>query len=225
MNLLNSTKTLITASVFGLVMALCSVAYPQPSDTGTAEATESPVAASENPTDIAPTEPTSPAEAPKAAADDAKTADSGGEPEAAPAETSADTVNPAKEDPTEAGKDIYHAFEAGKWLVAFGGILMFFVWIFRSVLFFFNVEWAQGELGGNIVAFGTAFTLAIGIALSAGQGLSIGLLSAAVGAGWLAKGQWSHAQARKAKAKAEASMGDTAAYEKGFSEGERKSQE
>lgn len=211
MKFLKSKKALILVSIVGLAMAFGSTAYSQPIDAGTAEATESPVAASENATDIAPTETAPATELTKAAAEEPKI-------EVADEAPLAEAVNPAKEAPGDAANDIYQAFEAGKWLVAFGGILMFLVWVFRSVLFLYDFEWARGELGGNIVAFGTAFALAIGIALSAGQGLSIGLLSAAAGAGWLAKGQWSHAQARHAQAKIEAKMGDAAAYEKGFSD-------
>lgn len=183
MNTLRYTRTLIATSILGLLLAIGSVAYSQPSDAGPAieaPVTASPVIGHESTLSVA-----TPGDAPEMAQ------------EAVLQELPA--ANPAKIDPGGTGDDVYRALEDGKWLVAFGGILMFLVWGLRMFLLMIEVRWAQGEMGGNIIAFGTAFLLAIGIALSAGQGLSVGLLSAAAGAGWLAKGQWSHAQAAKAK--------------------------
>ena len=74
---------------------------------------------------------------------------------------------------------------------------MFLVWGIRATLGYFKFAWAKGELAGNIIAFGTAFALAVGTALAAGQGLSLGFLMAAAGATWAAKGTWSHVQAAK----------------------------
>lgn len=131
------------------------------------------------------------------------------EAEAAPVEASTDVQpvataakeNPAKEDTVGAAKGIYNALRDGKWLVAFGGFLMFFVWGIRAFFSYMDFKWARGELAGNLIAFSSAFALSIGIAVSAGEGLSLGLLMATAGATWLAKGNWSHVQAQKAKKK------------------------
>ena len=180
---------MIAVAILGLTLSFATLANGETIDAG-AIAQDGAISDPVTPAEVDP-----PKDAPEASADVLDPKAAAEEPISAP---EADAVeNPAKEDPQSAAKELYDALKAGKWLVAFGGFLMFLVWGIRAILGRFNFAWAKGELSGNIIAFGTAFGLAIGTALAAGQGLSLGLLMAAAGAAGAAKGTWSHVQAAK----------------------------
>lgn len=102
-------------------------------------------------------------------------------------------VNQAKEAPAEVAHEVYDRLRSGEWLIAFGGILMFMVWGIRKFLGRW-VDWFNTKTGGMVLSFGTAFLLAVGTALFAGEGLSLGLFTAAMGAAWAAAGTWGHAK-------------------------------
>jgi len=189
MKILSSTKTMIAVAIMGLSMSFVAFAHGETHDAG-GTAQDGGISGPVTPAEVAP---------PKDVSDEP----SGVLPPKEVTEAAiSDTVevaveNQAKEEPVTTARELYDALKAGKWLVAFGGILMFLVWGIRATLSRFNFAWSKGELAGNMIAFGTAFVLAIGTALAAGQGLSLGLLTAAAGAAWAAKGTWSHVQAAK----------------------------
>jgi len=181
---------MLSASILGLVLAFSSVVYAGDIDAGTAIAQDASLTASGTPTDIAPTEAAPAAGAPETAPEEVKT-------DSAAVVSEVEPSNPAEEAPADTADEVYQALKAGKWLVAFGGVLMFLIWGIRAFLAWREVEWFEGDLGGNVLAFGTSFGLAIATALLAGQPLSLGLFTAAAGAAWGAKGIWSHRQAAK----------------------------
>ena len=137
---------------------------------------------------------------PKLLSDDMGTADDLATPEiekAAEPEVLAVGLNPAKDNPSGTAKDVYDSLKGGQYLIGFGGFLMFIVWGVRTFFARKQYQWARGELAGNVIAFGTAFVLATATALFAGQGLSLGLFTAAAAAAYAAKGNWTHIKAAK----------------------------
>ncbi len=186
----NTNRALILAVVAGFILALFSTATaqtanPLESDTPTENAPESPLTASPGNDDGAEPEATEVASTPS---NDAGAVDSGASDESSEAEPE----NPAKDDPVGTGTDIVQAIKDGKWLAAFGGVLLFLVFGIRWALIFFKVKWAETKPGGFIIAFGTSLALAMGIAFQAGIGFSFGLLAGAASAAWLAAGQHGH---------------------------------
>lgn len=166
-----SNRSLIATATLGLLLALCSVAYSQsaavPIDAGSELAQ---AAASANTM-----------------------------PQATPAENPPVVATQTQPAPEEIAGDVYTKLRAGQWLVAFGGILMLLVWAIRAGLKALSdrwsaLEWFSGKLGGFVLAFGTTAALTVGTALTAGEPISLGLVSAALAAAWVAAGQWGHAK-------------------------------
>ena len=103
----NTNILMILAVMLGLMLSLVSTAHSEPIDGGAKEAAE-------------------------LVSNDLGVADELAEPEAVEAPESdvlaVEAVNPAQASQTGVAKDVYDALKAGKYLVAFGGILMFLVW-------------------------------------------------------------------------------------------------
>ncbi len=161
-----STRALIAAAIIALALSLFSTAHGQPYDSGPEAALD----AGANLSDAAPV------------ALDASI----------PEASEASPVNPAEADPTGTAVDVYKSLKAGQYLIAFGGALMLLVWFLRLLLMWLKVKWVSTKPGGFVLAFGTAFLLAIGTAWQAGEGISIGLFSATAVAAWAAAGKWGH---------------------------------
>lgn len=181
MKILKSTKTLIAASILGLVMAVSSVAYSQPpgidASADIVEATESAADAPENGPHETTTEP--------------KTGESAqAEPDSAELEPSGE-VNPAEDDPIGTGGGILDAFKGGHWLVAIGGILMFVIWFLRAFVFG-RVAWFKTKPGGFTLALGTSIILGICAAVFGGAELGAGLIGSIIVAKYAAAGGWGH---------------------------------
>ena len=94
-----------------------------------------------------------------------------------------------EEDPGGFFSMVYERLHNGEWLMAFGGMLILIVFLVRKVLSKW-IKWFDTKLGGYTVSFGTAMLLALGTALLAGQGISIGLMLTAVSVAFAASGGW-----------------------------------
>lgn len=102
-------------------------------------------------------------------------------------------ANPAEENPGGTAADIYGAIKAGKWIVVFGGVLLFAVWGLRLALVsWIKIKWLSTKRGGQTLAFGTSFGLSIGTAALVGQAPSVDLIMGAAGIAWGAAGVWGH---------------------------------
>lgn len=128
-----------------------------------------------------------------AAPEVAEAADAAPEPAPAPvAEAPAPAAeNPAKEDPGGVAQGVYDALKNGHYLMAFGGVLMFLVWLLRWGAVKLS-SWFESKLGGFVLAFATSFALTLGEAFWAGHGFSLVLFGGALSAAWMAAGQWGH---------------------------------
>lgn len=77
----------------------------------------------------------------------------------------------------------------GRYLPAIGLALIAIVAAARAALAS-HWSWFGTKLGGYVLGFGSAALLYVGEALRTGAGLSIGLVAAALAAGWAASGGW-----------------------------------
>jgi hypothetical protein len=75
----------------------------------------------------------------------------------------------------------------GEYLPAIGVALIAFVAVARAGLAS-HWPWFGTKLGGYVLGFGTAALLYVGEAWRSGAGLSLGVLTAALGVGWAASG-------------------------------------
>jgi len=102
--------------------------------------------------------------------------------------------------------EVYERLRSAEWLAAFGGILVLIVWLLRlgvgKVL-----PWVNTKPGGFVLALTTSLLLSFGTALQAGQPMSFGLATLALGAAWVAAGGWGHAKDLLTWAQAKAGIG------------------
>lgn len=171
---IRNTRLLIAAAIFGFVLAMYSTAHGQSIDAGPPDAAQTDAEVVANSGVETSVDPEKSAEA------------------SIPGVVDAVPVNPAEVDPTGTALDVYTSLKGGQYLIAFGGVLMFLVWGLRLLLMWLKVKWVSTKPGGFVLAFGTAFLLAIGTAWVAGEGVSLGLFSAAAVAAWAAAGKYGH---------------------------------
>jgi hypothetical protein len=91
------------------------------------------------------------------------------------------------EDPVELATQIYSKIKDGKWLPAVALILVLLIWGVQK-LAAWKIEWFDSKLGKYAIAFGTAAASSVAMALWAGEGLSVGIFTAAIGAALAASG-------------------------------------
>ncbi len=91
------------------------------------------------------------------------------------------------------------AIQDGKWLWAFGALLVLAVKFLRP-WFAKRVDWFGTSLGGKVFAFACAFLMTAGDAWASGQGISMAMLGTTFTLAWAAAGMHDHARdAAKAK--------------------------
>jgi hypothetical protein len=102
-------------------------------------------------------------------------------------DATADAPEAPPEDPVKLIGEIYSKMKDGKWLPAVALILILLIWGVQK-LAAWKVKWFDSKLGKYLIAFGTAAASSASIALWAGDGLSVGLFTTAVGAALAAAG-------------------------------------
>lgn len=90
-------------------------------------------------------------------------------------------------DPVSIGQEIFWRIRSGEWLPALAAALVLLVWAVRRFLSKF-VPWFKTKLGGYVVAFTTSLALTVSAAITAGESISFGLFTMALGAAWAAAG-------------------------------------
>lgn len=88
--------------------------------------------------------------------------------------------------------DLIGMLMSGKYIPAVGAFLIAAVTALRGLLGIW-IPWFKSKAGGYVLGFGSAAVLYVAVAMQADQ-LSIGVLAAALGAGWAAAGGWNHLQ-------------------------------
>ena len=84
---------------------------------------------------------------------------------------------------------LFKKIQGGEWLPVFALTLMVIVLVARKLLAP-RLAWFGTKLGGAVLAFSTSLVLAVATSLFAGQGVSLGLISTALGVAWAASGGW-----------------------------------
>lgn len=79
----------------------------------------------------------------------------------------------------------------GKYMAAVGGFLIAAVTAMRAGLGRF-FPWFSTKAGGYVMGFGSAALLYLGVSFYDGKSLSLGVIAAALAAGWTAAGGWEH---------------------------------
>lgn len=77
---------------------------------------------------------------------------------------------------------------AGKYIPAVGGALVLIVQLIKML----PIAWFKTKPGGYVLGFGSAALVYGGGALYDGAGFSLGIIGAALAAGWAAAGGWEH---------------------------------
>lgn len=89
--------------------------------------------------------------------------------------------------------DLLILITTGKYIPAVGIFLIMFVTWMRSQYGLAKlVPWFASKPGGWLLGYGSAALLYIGTSWRAGAGVSVGLLGAALAAGWSSTGGWEH---------------------------------
>lgn len=86
--------------------------------------------------------------------------------------------DPSEQDAGELARELPGAVKAGKWIVAFGILILLIVGIVKA----FDVAWAKTRGGGYVLGYGLPLVGALGLAMKTGY-WSIDLFVAALGAG------------------------------------------
>jgi len=184
---MRNTKPMVMAAAASVCLLFTVAAY------GQNEAPEvTAIDAGAAPADVAPTEATTPG------TDDAGTApavtDETKTPDAPEAEEAAEAaVNPAAENTTEFGKEVWAKYKSREWLPLVGGVLLMLVFVFRKFASKIS-KFFDTKKGGYIVNFSTAGVVTLSLAFWAGESFSVGLLTGAVGVAIAAGGGYEHAR-------------------------------
>jgi hypothetical protein len=120
-------------------------------------------------------------------------------------ETVAATTTPGQQ-PQDIAQDVFVSLEAGRWIVAIGGMLMLLTWGLRNFgkRYF---PWLGTASGGRFLVFLLALLTTLGVAFAANQTPSYGLFAGALVAAWTAAGQWEDIKDTKREAKRRAPTG------------------
>jgi hypothetical protein len=92
-------------------------------------------------------------------------------------------------DPVGTAMQVYQYVRDGSHLPAVGAVLMLVVWAMRAGLGKVH-PWFKKPIGGYLIGFGSATLAFVGPAFIAGQAVTIGLITQAIGTGFAASGKW-----------------------------------
>lgn len=101
-----------------------------------------------------------------------------------PPETNAPDAEP---DPVSLGQEIFRRIRSGEWLPALAAALVLLVWAVRRFAGKLS-PWFKSKLGGYAISFATSLALTFSAALTAGEPITLGLVTMSLGAAWAAAG-------------------------------------
>ncbi len=180
----------------GLLTGALATTADRQADAQTDAGTAQPAEGAETPSEAVTIPPPAGATVPRGTAGAA-----GGSISAAGSENGGDKADDdGSESEIETGLKLWQAVRSGEWGVAVGLAIVLLVAGLRTVVLGSWIPWFKTRLGGYVLAFATGAGVIIGPSLAAGTGLSLGLVGAALSAGWAAIGM--HLTYKDAKAKA-----------------------